>query len=195
MSEPCVPRSFAADDVDDSPSDRAAVELVKRLEAWAAAEGRALNPDGDMVLDLAAGLLTNEGRYGYMICPCREGDGRLSRDLDIICPCDYRDRDVDEFGTCFCGLYVSEAVARGEAKAGSIEERRADAAEIDARVAAYSAAELGLRSPASTEPLPVWRCGVCGYLCERAAPPLHCPICLEGQDRFVPGSERVAWRE
>jgi ferredoxin-thioredoxin reductase catalytic subunit len=193
MSEPCVPRSFppTADDASGSPG---AVALAKRLEAWAAAEGRALNPDRDMVLDLAAGLLVNEDRYGYMVCPCREGDGRLSRDLDIICPCDYRDPDIAELGTCYCGLYVSDTVARGEAKAGSIAERRAAAAEIEARVAAYAPADLGLRSPAAAAPLPIWRCGVCGFLCERAAPPLHCPVCLEGQDEFASEPERVGWR-
>lgn len=194
MSETCVPRSIETTAVEDDPSGRAAADFARQLEAWAAAEGRALNPDREMVLDLAAGLLVNEGRYGYMVCPCREGDGRLSRDLDIICPCDYRDLDLAELGTCFCGLYVSDAVARGEAKAGSIPERRVDAAEVEARAAAFSAAELGQRSPAATEPLPTWRCTVCGYLCERAAPPLHCPLCLEGQDRFEPGPERAAWR-
>ena len=45
MSEPCVPRSFAAADDEDDQSRGAAVELAKQLEAWAAAEGVALNPD------------------------------------------------------------------------------------------------------------------------------------------------------
>jgi ferredoxin-thioredoxin reductase catalytic subunit len=29
------------------------------------------------------------------------------KDADIICPCVYRDPDIKEFGSCFCGLYVS----------------------------------------------------------------------------------------
>ena len=45
--------------------------------------------------------LANEGRYGYRACPCRLADGEKSADLDIICPCDYRDADLDQYDTCY----------------------------------------------------------------------------------------------
>ena len=45
-------------------------------------------------------------------------------DLDIICPCDYRDADLAEYGTCFCALYVSQDVVDGKRKATRIPERR-----------------------------------------------------------------------
>lgn len=53
-------------------------------------------------------LLVNHKRYGYMSCPCRLATGVRERDKDIICPCVYREADVGEFGTCYCGLYVAE---------------------------------------------------------------------------------------
>ena len=53
------------------------------------------------------GLLTNEERYGYRSCPCRLASGEKESDRDIVCPCDYRDPDIEEFGNCYCGLYVS----------------------------------------------------------------------------------------
>jgi ferredoxin-thioredoxin reductase catalytic chain len=28
-------------------------------------------------------------------------------DKDIICPCVYRENDMKEYGSCYCGLYVS----------------------------------------------------------------------------------------
>ncbi len=70
--------------------------------------GYFFNRDREHTLALLAGLLTNKQRYGYMLCPCRlTGDDREA-DRDIICPCDYREADVREFGSCYCGLYVSK---------------------------------------------------------------------------------------
>ena len=39
-------------------------------------------------------------------------------DRDIICPCDYRPR-LNDYDTCYCGLYVTEPVVRGEKTIGS----------------------------------------------------------------------------
>jgi len=54
-----------------------------------------------MTKALVKGLLTNEKRYGYQACPCRLASGRKEEDLDIVCPCDYRDADVVEFDACY----------------------------------------------------------------------------------------------
>ena len=62
-------------------------------------------------------LLINEERYGYWACPCRLAAGDKADDLDIICPCDYRDADLNEFGACFCALYVSQEIAEGKKQA------------------------------------------------------------------------------
>jgi ferredoxin-thioredoxin reductase catalytic chain len=80
-------------------------EEVKRarqtLNRDAEAGGYHPNPDQEFTLDLMRGLLANEDRYGYRSCPCRMASGERARDLDIICPCDYRDPDLSEFGTCY----------------------------------------------------------------------------------------------
>ena len=73
----------------------------QRLNRDAEAAGYHLNPDQEFTLDLARGLLTNEARYGYPACPCRKSSGDKQRDLDIICPCDYRDADLSEHGMCY----------------------------------------------------------------------------------------------
>lgn len=98
--------------------------LYQRLTRDAADCGYQLNPDRGLVNDLLEGLLVNEDRYGYMACPCRLAMGSKSDDLDIICPCYYRDEDLEEHGSCYCALYVSERIARGEAAAQSIPDRR-----------------------------------------------------------------------
>ena len=85
-------------------------------------------------------LLINEERYGYWACPCRLASGEKAADLDIVCPCDYRDADLNEFGSCFCALYVSQEVAGGTKQAASIPERRPPASER--RAAKAEAPEL-----------------------------------------------------
>jgi len=159
----------------------------ERPEAWALYErlrdeGRAaayfLHPDVEFVLDLMDGLLTNERRYGYQACPCRLADGTREQDLDIICPCDYRDPDLNEYGACYCALYVSEEIASGEKEAQPIPERRGK--EPPTTPEEHDETFLGLTASG----IPVWRCKVCGYLCARPRPPLKCPICKVDQDRF-----------
>ena len=75
--------------------------LYEKLKKEAEAGGYHLNPDAEMTRSLVKGLLTNEKRYGYQACPCRLAAGRKEEDLDIVCPCDYRDADVVEFDACY----------------------------------------------------------------------------------------------
>jgi ferredoxin-thioredoxin reductase catalytic subunit len=75
--------------------------LYGRLKKEAEDYGYHLNPDVDFTKDLVKGLILNEKRYGYWNCPCRLASGKKEEDLDIICPCDYRDPDLTEFDTCF----------------------------------------------------------------------------------------------
>jgi ferredoxin-thioredoxin reductase catalytic chain len=150
----------------------------KKLLADAEAGGYRLNPDTEFVKGLVRGLLVNEGRYGYMACPCRLSMGSRQEDLDIICPCDYRDPDLVEFGACYCALYVSDPVLRGEQALTPVPERRPPRQKRLPFTGSFGPSIPG------TFPLPVWRCRVCGYLCARDKPPLVCPICKATQDRF-----------
>jgi ferredoxin-thioredoxin reductase catalytic chain len=75
--------------------------LYERLDREAEAGGYHLNPDRALTRDLVVGLLTNEKRYGYGSCPCRLASGKKDEDLDIVCPCDYRDPDLDDYDTCY----------------------------------------------------------------------------------------------
>lgn len=159
-------------------SSREAQELYERLKREAEAAAYFLNPDVDFVLDLMHGLLMNENRYGYQSCPCRLAEGTREKDLDIICPCDYRDADLDEYGSCYCGLYVSEDITRGKKEAELVPERRGTAPEPAKEE--HDEELIGF----TRRGIPVWRCRVCGYLCARPQPPLKCPICKADQDRF-----------
>lgn len=153
--------------------------LYARLHREAESGGYHLNPDAELTKELVQGLLTNERRYGYWACPCRLASGRKEEDLDIICPCDYRDPDLTDYHACYCALYVSGAVLRGEQRVRSIPERRPPAGERMKMKSAPPPAH-GIFSL----PLPLWRCKVCGYLCARDLPPEVCPICKAKKDRF-----------
>jgi len=150
-------------------------ELYATLKAEGEKAGYFLNPDQAFVYELLEGLLVNEGRFGYRACPCRLASGERSEDLDIICPCDYRDPDLSEHGACYCALYVSQEVLEGRQKPRSIPERRVP------RDQRQKTPHMDLPSKL---PYPGWRCRGCGYLCAREKPPAICPICKAQAERF-----------
>jgi ferredoxin-thioredoxin reductase catalytic subunit len=150
-------------------------ELARDAESG----GYHLNPDDDFARALAEGLLVNERRLGYRCCPCRLGSGKEESDRDIVCPCDYRDADLEEWGACYCALYVSQEVLDRDRELGSIPERRPPEG-VRSREMSISGGGV----PESPGTVPVWRCRVCGYLCAREAPPETCPICKAKRERF-----------
>jgi ferredoxin-thioredoxin reductase catalytic chain len=96
-------------------------EQLKRIQE---AKGYFFNRDMDKTMFLIEGLITNRERYGYMCCPCRLAKDDVDADRDIICPCDYREPDVKEFGSCYCGLYVSSEWNEGKVDHLYVPERR-----------------------------------------------------------------------
>jgi ferredoxin-thioredoxin reductase catalytic subunit len=164
--------------VNESDVERVYLILKKEAEEG----GYRLNPDADFTKNLVRGLLKNEQRYGYRACPCRLASGRKDNDLDIICPCYYRDPDLDDFGACYCALYVSEAIYGGKEQVAPVPERRPPRSERG-KTAVTQTIPLST-APVPALPFPVWRCKVCGYLCARDQPPAICPICKVTKDRF-----------
>jgi len=160
------------------PAPEQVEALYKRLHREAESGGYHLNPDVEFTKQLVDGLLVNQGRYGYPSCPCRIASGVKAEDLDIICPCDYRDPDLNEYDACYCALYVSDAVVRGERQAHYIPERRPPPAERE------RLREQEAKRPLGDLSYPVWRCKVCGYLCARDEPPEICPVCKARKERF-----------
>jgi ferredoxin-thioredoxin reductase catalytic subunit len=75
--------------------------LYLQLNKDAEAYGYHLNPDIEFTKQLVKGILQNQKRLGYGNCPCRLASGDKNEDLDIICPCDYRDQDITDYNTCY----------------------------------------------------------------------------------------------
>jgi len=101
-----------------------AEQLYEQLKKFQESKGYFFNKDKKMVLALLESLLVNKKRYGHMACPCRLASGDYEQDRDIVCPCVYREADVKEYGTCFCGLYVSEDWNQGTIPHEVVPERR-----------------------------------------------------------------------
>ena len=85
---------------------------------------RVLQPDEEILNNLITGLTENKDRYGYRSCPCRLATGEKDKDKDIICPCDYSDQDLSEYGHCFCALYFSKEYLDKGGEFRQIPERR-----------------------------------------------------------------------
>ncbi len=101
-----------------------AQQLYDQLKKTQEPKGYFFNRDKRLVLELLDALLVNKKRYGYMSCPCRLGSGNREHDADIICPCVYREADVAEYGSCYCGLYVSKKINDDQMPIRLVPERR-----------------------------------------------------------------------
>ena len=170
-------------------------QVRQRAEADAKTYGYYLTPDADLLTAFLEGLKVNEDRYGYPLCPCRLASGKYEYDRDIICPCDYRDPDVAQYGTCYCRLYVNKAVYESK-NLPEVPERRP----IEKQNRAYApetakeaATEGTQEKPASATMAQqtgqvkkkLWYCKQCGYMVYREDPPYICPICKAKREMFA----------
>lgn len=96
-------------------------EMLRKIQE---PKGYFFNKDKELVLELIDGLIRNKDRYGYMSCPCRLASGDREKDKDIVCPCAYRAPDVEQYGSCYCNLYVSEEWNENKIPHDFIPERR-----------------------------------------------------------------------
>jgi len=73
-----------------------------------------LNPDNEHVDMIIKGVLKNEEKYGFKLCPCRIRYGIQEKDLELICPCNFKTHTTwinppkGRKPMCWCGLFVKE---------------------------------------------------------------------------------------
>jgi len=166
-------------------SDDEVEKEYNKLKKEAEENGYFLNNDLFFTKELIRSLLINQKRYGYPSCPCRLASGDKSKDIDIICPCDYRDADLNDYGSCYCGLYVTSEIINGSKKLQAIPERRnIENNKGEKNKPTNTLSKIDNEKNFSNLSYPVWRCKVCGYLCARDNPPEICPICKAKKERF-----------
>jgi ferredoxin-thioredoxin reductase catalytic subunit len=171
------------------------IEKVRqRAEADAKTYGYFLHPDPEFLQDLLEGLKRNEERYGYPSCPCRVASGNLELDRDIICPCDYRDPDVAEYGACYCALYMRKDLYEGKTPINPIPERRPPEKQARAYTKTpQTGMKAKMEKTLAPEPLEqtagikkkLWYCKQCGYVVFKEDPPYICPICKAKREMFA----------
>jgi ferredoxin-thioredoxin reductase catalytic subunit len=179
-------------------------QVRRRAESDAKTYGYYLVPDVELLQAFLEGLKANEDRYGYPSCPCRLASGNLEYDRDIICPCDYRDPDVIEYGACYCRLYVNKAVYESK-DLPSVPERRPMEKQMRAFPTDQKKPATGGAAPPTLPPdttgqveeekedlvqitvgkKKLWYCRQCGYVVFREDPPYICPICKAKKEMFA----------
>ncbi|UCH57679.1 MAG: ferredoxin:glutaredoxin reductase [Candidatus Bathyarchaeota archaeon] len=164
------------------------LEMVRRrAELDAKANGYFLNPDSEFLENILEGLRVNEERFGYPACPCRIAVGSFELDRDIICPCDYRDPDVQDYGACYCCLYVDSATyEKGEIH--PIPERRLPEKALKVFSSIEEEEKKSQLMAGVVEDARIGRilfyCRQCGYVVFREEPPYICPICRAKREMF-----------
>ena len=185
-------------------------ETRRRAEADAKTYGYYLTPQPELLTAFLEGLKTNEDRYGYPLCPCRLTSGNFKYDRDIICPCDYRDPDVAQYGACYCRLYVNKRVYESKSLPEVPErrplEKQARAYGPEAIAKQTSADGMQPKPPTSSTPVPqavkpepvvkkkLWYCKQCGYVVFREDPPYVCPICKAKKELFAEINSSIEFR-
>ena len=167
-----------ADDV------RSYVERIAGKHDWKLVANR------EMLDHLVNGLLENFNRYGYYNCPCRDSQNDRKKDRDIICPCDYRNPDIEEYGQCYCALYVRKDVHEGKTALQPIPERRPANKQSRAYKIHNKPAKILIKRPGKSKEsakikLKLYYCKQCGYICFREDPPYICPICKAKENMFA----------
>jgi ferredoxin-thioredoxin reductase catalytic subunit len=164
------------------------IEDIKReVTAEAEKTGYILNPDQEILDGIIEGLAINEDRLGYWSCPCRIASGNRLADFDIICPCEYRDPDLEEYGRCYCALYVTQDYIDKGMPTDPIPERRPESRQNRKMVSDEVEKAQRIQNEEGSgkdSEIKIWRCQVCGYLCARPGAPSICPICRAKKDRF-----------
>lgn len=157
---------------------RSVSEIEAEIRKEAETEGYLLNPDREITEGIIEGIAVNEDRLGYWRCPCRISAGHRIDDLDIICPCQYRDDDLRDYGRCYCALYVTQGYIDAGSPPDPIPERRPAPMKTSPKSKEAEMADIDGRA------VKTWRCTVCGYLCARSGPPHVCPICRAKSEKF-----------
>jgi len=82
-------------------------QLKKAWENFTKDNDFKLNPDQEHVDMVVNGVLKNEEKSGLKLCPCRLSDGSRQKNLELICPCNFKTQDTWKTkGMCWCGLFV-----------------------------------------------------------------------------------------
>ncbi len=98
-------------------------ESAKKQQRWmdkyCEQKNYALNPSWMMTTNLKSNLCEMEATFGKRYCPCFEPSGDEALDKKMMCPCEYIDDEIAEYGTCHCALFGPADLDKAGWKASS----------------------------------------------------------------------------
>jgi len=84
-------------------------DAVKKQHRWIVKyteqKGYALNPNPMMSKNLEVWLSEMEATFGKRYCPCFELSGDAALDKKMLCPCEFIEDEIEEYGPCHCALF------------------------------------------------------------------------------------------
>jgi len=98
-------------------------DAVKKQHRWivkyTAQKNYALNPSLMMSKNLEVWLSEMEATFGKRFCPCFESSGDAELDKKMLCPCEFIEDEIEEYGTCHCALFGRADLDKAGWKASS----------------------------------------------------------------------------
>lgn len=98
-------------------------EQVKKQNKWiqkyTTQKNYALNPSWMMTTNLEIWLSEMEATFGKRYCPCFEPSGDAQLDKKMLCPCEFIEDEIKEYGTCHCALFGRADLDKAGWKASS----------------------------------------------------------------------------
>lgn len=84
-------------------------QIWRLANKYSEKRGYRLNPDPERVKELIEETAQNYVEFGARYCPCmtKRLTGDKKADARRICPCIWHKEDIRQFGTCYCGLFVT----------------------------------------------------------------------------------------
>lgn len=84
-----------------------AEEIRKRLEEFLYGRTYYFNPDPDTVDSILKAMTKRYEKFGKDYCPCRRVTGDAEKDEQIVCPCVFHEKEIEDQGHCHCMLFTS----------------------------------------------------------------------------------------
>ena len=89
------------------------------MEKYCEQKGYAINPSWMMATNLKSNLCEMEATFGKRYCPCFEPSGDKELDKKMMCPCEFVEEEIKEYGTCHCALFGPADLSKEQWKASS----------------------------------------------------------------------------
>ncbi|SFV61803.1 Rubredoxin [hydrothermal vent metagenome] len=98
------------------------VEVKKQgtwMQKYIKKNNYALNPDLMMTTNLKVWISEMQATFGQRFCPCFEPSDDKELNKKMMCPCEYVEDEIKEYGTCHCALFGRADLDKAGWKASS----------------------------------------------------------------------------